>query len=154
MRKSAAAVHFSPPSCPIAGAANAAKTVLAGANVRFRCPKSDRLLGSIVIGVLLLVVAVGVGVGVETKALLVGQSTEPALRREISCFLSERAEVAEVLNLITLQHGAYVVVAVKARMAEHVSALAMIAAINDCERALRAAFPQVQWIFFEPDSSA
>ncbi len=109
-------------------------------------------LGSIAIGVLLLVVAVGVGV--ETKALLVGQSTEPALRGEISRFLSERAEVAEVLNLITLQHGAYVVVAVKARMAERVSASAMIDAINDCERALRAAFPQVQWSFFEPDSSA
>ena len=109
-------------------------------------------LGSIVIGVLLLIVAVGVGV--ETKALLVGQSAEPALQREISRFLGARAEVAEVLNLITLQHGAYVVVAVKAHMAERDSVPRMIAAINDCERALRAAFPQVHWIFFEPDVMA
>ena len=109
-------------------------------------------LGSIVIGVLLLIVAVGVGV--ETKALLVGQSAEPALRREIRRFLGGRGEVAEVLNLITLQHGAYVVVAIKARMAERESAPRMIAAINDCERSLHAVFPQVQWIFFEPDVAA
>ena len=106
-------------------------------------------LGSIAIGALLLIVAVGVGV--ETKALLVGQSAAPALRREIGHFLSGRAEIAEVLNLITLQQGADVVIAVKARMAENVAAPALIAAINDCERALRAAFPQVRWIFFEPD---
>lgn len=109
-------------------------------------------VGSIVIGGLLLIVAVGVGV--ETKALLVGQSAAPALRREIAGFLSGRAEVAEVLNLITLQQGADVVVAIKARMSERFAAPALIAAINDCERALRTAFPQVRWIFFEPDVTA
>jgi len=50
-----------------------------------------------------------------------------------------------------LQNGADVVVAVKARMTESVSAPTMVAAINRCERALRAAFPQVRWLFFEPD---
>lgn len=109
-------------------------------------------LGSIAIGVLLLVVAVGVGV--ETKSLLVGQSADPALQLEIARFLSARGEIAEVLNLITLQHGAYVVIAVKARMAERDAAPVLIAAINDCERALRLAFPQVHWIFFEPDVAA
>ena len=109
-------------------------------------------VGSIVIGGLLLIVAVGVGV--ETKALLVGQSAAPALQREIAGFLSGRAEVAEVVNLITLQQGADVVVAIKARMSERCAAPALIAAINECERALRAAFPQVRWIFFEPDVTA
>lgn len=106
-------------------------------------------LGSLAIGVLLLLVAVFVGI--EVKALLVGQSADPALQEEIRGFLAAREEVATVLNLITLQNGADVVVAVKARMAENVSAPAMVAAINDCERALRAAFPQVRWLFFEPD---
>jgi hypothetical protein len=27
----------------------------------------------------------------------------------------------------------------------------MVEAINRCERALREAFPQVRWLFFEPD---
>jgi len=106
-------------------------------------------LGSLAIGVLLLVVAALVGI--EVKALLVGQSAEPALQEEVRRFLLEREEVAEVLNLITLQNGADVVVAVKARMTEGVSAPALIDAINRCERDLRAAFPQVRWLFFEPD---
>jgi cation diffusion facilitator family transporter len=106
-------------------------------------------LGSLAIGVLLLVVAVFIGR--EVKALLVGQSAEPALQEEILRFLTARDEIDEVLNLITLQNGADVVVAVKARMAENVSAPALINAINQCERALRAAFPQVRWLFFEPD---
>ena len=107
-------------------------------------------LGSLAIGVLLLTVAVLVGI--EVKALLVGQSADPALQEDIHRFLTTREEVAEVLNLITLQNGADVVVAVKARMTERVSAPALVAAINRCERALRAAFPQVRWLFFEPDT--
>lgn len=107
-------------------------------------------LGSLAIGLLLLIVAVFVGI--EVKALLVGQSAEPALQEEIGRFLTARDEVAEVLNLITLQNGADVVVAVKARMTERVSAQALVEAINRCERALRAAFPQVRWLFFEPDT--
>jgi cation diffusion facilitator family transporter len=107
-------------------------------------------LGSLAIGVLLLIVALFVGI--EIKALLVGQSADPALQAEISRFLTAREEIAEVLNLITLQNGADVVVAVKARMTERVSAPALVDAINRCEHALRAAFPQVRWLFFEPDT--
>jgi cation diffusion facilitator family transporter len=107
-------------------------------------------LGSLAIGILLLVVAVFVGI--EVKALLVGQSADPTMQDDIHRFLMAREEVAEVLNLITLQNGADVVVAVKARMTERDSAPALVAAINRCERALRAAFPQVRWLFFEPDT--
>ena len=107
-------------------------------------------LGSLAIGILLLVVAVFVGI--EVKALLVGQSADPALQEEICRFLTAREEIAEVLNLITLQNGADVVVAVKARMTERNSAPVLVAAINRCERALRLAFPQVRWLFFEPDT--
>ena len=66
-------------------------------------------------------------------------------------FLIDRKEISEVLNLITMQYGADVIVAVKARMTENVSAPSMIKAINRCERALREAFPQMCWLFFEPD---
>lgn len=106
-------------------------------------------LGSLAIGVLLLVTAVFVGN--EVKGLLVGESAEPAFREEVRRYLMNREEVAELLNLITLQQGADVVLAVKARMTENVSAPALIEAINRCERELREAFPQVRWLFFEPD---
>ena len=69
-------------------------------------------------------------------------------------FLNARAEVAEVYKLITLQNGADGVVAVKARMADTPSAAALIDAINHCERAMRAEFPEVRWLFFEPDDRA
>ncbi|MFY9329097.1 MAG: cation diffusion facilitator family transporter [Georgfuchsia sp.] len=107
-------------------------------------------LGSLAIGVLLLIVAIFVGI--EVKALLVGQSADPAMQEEIRRFLTAREEITEVLNLITLQNGADVVVAVKARMTESTSAPKLIEAINRCEGALRAAFPQVRWLFFEPDT--
>jgi cation diffusion facilitator family transporter len=106
-------------------------------------------LGSLAIGVLLLVVAVIVGI--EVSALLVGRSAEPALRTGIRALLSERSEIAEVVTLITLQNGNDVFVAVKARMTEVVSAPAQIEAINRCENALRTAFPEVRWIFFQPN---
>jgi cation diffusion facilitator family transporter len=109
-------------------------------------------LGSLAIGVLLLGVAIFVGI--EVKALLVGQSTDPATRDAMLRFLNARAEVAEVFNLITLQNGDDVVVAVKARMADYPSAAELIDAINRCESALRAEFPEVRWLFFEPDNRA
>jgi len=106
-------------------------------------------LGSLAIGVLLLITAVFVGN--EVKGLLVGQSAEPVLQEEIHRFLVDREEISDVLNLITLQYGADVVIALKARMTENVSAPEMIKAVNRCESALRKAFPQVRWLFFEPD---
>jgi hypothetical protein len=42
-------------------------------------------------------------------------------------------------------------VAVKAKMRPASSATALIEAINHVERRFRTAFPQVQWLFFEPD---
>ena len=42
-------------------------------------------------------------------------------------------------------------VAVKARMRPAASAEALVEAINRVEQSFRAAFPQVQWLFFEPD---
>lgn len=109
-------------------------------------------LGSLAIGVLLI--AVALFVGVEVTSLLVGQSADAATRAAMLRFLQQREEVTEVFSLITLQNGADVVVAVKACMAETVSARALVDAINRCERALRAEFPAVRWLFFEPDVEA
>jgi len=106
-------------------------------------------LGSIGIGILLILVAIFIGV--EVKSLLVGQSADPAVTKKMCDFLEARPEVARVLNMIATQHGEDIVVAVKARMAEEQSARALIEAINTCERALRQAFPEVRWLFFEPD---
>ena len=68
--------------------------------------------GSIMIGVLLVVVAVGVGN--EIKGLLIGQSVDDATRRDIAAHVRDLPDVVELLNLITLQQGNDVMLAVKA----------------------------------------
>lgn len=105
--------------------------------------------GTIAIGVLLIVVAVLVAI--EVKDLLIGQGMEPRRRAELLAFLTGRSEVAEVLNLITLQMGTDVMVAVKARMQPTTGDLQLIAAINIVEAAMKAEFDEVRWSFFEPD---
>jgi cation diffusion facilitator family transporter len=106
-------------------------------------------LGTIAIGALLVLVAVAVAI--EVKALLIGQGIDPARRAELLAFLEARPEVAEVLNLITLQMGPDAMVAVKARMAPVAGDRALIDAINAVERDMKAAFGEVRWSFFEPD---
>jgi len=107
--------------------------------------------GTVAIGVLLVVVAVLVAI--EVKALLIGQGIEPRRREQLLVFLRECPEVDEVLNLITLQMGPDVMVAVKARMRPTADSLGMIAAINTVEAAMKAAFTDVRWSFFEPDTT-
>ena len=106
-------------------------------------------MGSISIGVLLVLVAVLVGV--EVKALLVGQSAEPQLLARMREHLQAQPQVAQLYNMITQQLGSDIMVAVKARMHPLGSDVALVEAINQVERGLRAAFPQVRWVFFEPD---
>jgi len=106
--------------------------------------------GSICIGVLLVVIAVVIGV--QVQALLIGQSVEPDQRVQMLEFLQERDEIDKVFNLLTLQLGNDVMVAVKAKMTQMDSAESLIEAVNRCEVELKRVFPQVLWSFFEPDS--
>jgi cation diffusion facilitator family transporter len=105
-------------------------------------------LGSMAIGAVLIVVAAGIGW--EIKGLLIGQSAEPEVQKRIRSQVEGNPEVDEVLHLITMQLGTTLMVAVKARMKPPGSA-ALVAAINRIEQALRAEFPEIQWLFFEPD---
>ena len=105
-------------------------------------------LGSIAIGVVLIVVALLVGI--EIKALLIGQSAEPATEARMREFLQRQDGVEGIYRMITLQLGTSLMVAVKARMRGS-SAAELVAAINRAEAAMRAEFPEIQWLFFEPD---
>jgi cation diffusion facilitator family transporter len=106
-------------------------------------------LGTIAIGVVLVLVAITVGI--EVKSLLIGESADPETVTTMRDFLSGRPEVIQIYSLITLQLGTELMVAVKGRMQQQGSAAELIDDINRVEAALRAAFPQVRWIFFEPD---
>jgi len=106
-------------------------------------------IGTIVIGVLLVFIAIFLAK--ETKDLLIGQGVEPHIRKEMEAHLSGNAEIDVVFNLLSLQMGDDVMVAVKAKMAEADSAEKLITDINICEARFKEKYPQVKWLFFEPD---
>jgi cation diffusion facilitator family transporter len=106
-------------------------------------------LGSIGIGVLLILVSFFLAL--KVKSLLIGQSSDSKTREEIMHFLENRPEIDLILNLITLQLGPQIMVAVKAKMERVDSVDQLISNINNCESELRKEYPSVQWIFFEPD---
>jgi cation diffusion facilitator family transporter len=106
-------------------------------------------IGTIVIGVLLIVVAFFIAI--EVKALLIGQSVDATQKEAITQFLEGREEIRRVLNLITMQLGNDVMVAVKAEMSRDLSTRGVVDEINVVEAELRKAFPDVRWCFFEPD---
>jgi len=106
-------------------------------------------LGTIAIGIVLVLIAVVVGI--EVKSLLIGESADPDTVAALRDFLSGRTEIAEVYSLITLQLGTELMVSAKIRLQTMGTAVQLIEDINRVEAALKAGFPQVRWAFFEPD---
>ena len=107
-------------------------------------------LGSIVIGVLLVLIAFLIGV--EVKSLLIGQGVEPARKKEMIESLEQEEKIEKVFNFITYQLGNDVMVAVKAQMQNCSTADELVDAINECEVRLKERFPEILWLFFEPDN--
>ncbi len=105
--------------------------------------------GSIGIGVLLLVIAALVGR--EVKALLIGQGVEPIEKARMLEYLEKTPEIEHVFNLLTLQLGDDVMVAIKAQFRPQSSDIALIDAINRAEAGFKKRFPNVVWCFCEPD---
>lgn len=106
-------------------------------------------LGSISIGALLIVISFFIAV--KVKSLLIGQSADDETRAEIETTLKKRPEIEKIFNLITLQLGPQIMVAVKAKMKKVDSLEQLVNNINTCESELKKANPDIQWVFFEPD---
>jgi len=105
-------------------------------------------LGSMWIGVILIVVAAGIGV--EIKGLLIGQSADPEVVEHMRRFVERSDGVEQVYSIITMQLGSSLMVALKVKI-KAVSAAELISRINEVEVAMRIEFPEIQWLFFEPD---
>jgi cation diffusion facilitator family transporter len=106
-------------------------------------------IGSIGIGLLLIVVSFFLAI--KVKSLLIGQSSDNETRKEIKTFLESRPEIDQILNLITIQLGSQVMVAIKAKMTDVETVGQLIDNINICESELKKENPAIRWIFFEPD---
>ncbi|NIR32718.1 MAG: cation diffusion facilitator family transporter [Gammaproteobacteria bacterium] len=106
-------------------------------------------LGSMSIGVVLLVISVFVAVRI--KALLIGRSADPDLVDAIEEHMAEDPDIQRVFNVITVQMGAQVMLAAKIRLREHLDVHQASEKINRLEARLQRQFPEIEWCFVEPD---
>ena len=106
-------------------------------------------LGTLAIGLLLIVVAVFVAI--EVKAMLIGQRMDPDREDALRAFIQAQPEVDRVISLITLQLGNEVMMSVQAIMTEHEDVAEFIQQITTVERRIKAEFKEVRWSFFEPE---
>jgi cation diffusion facilitator family transporter len=108
-------------------------------------------MGSISIGVVLLVISAFVGWRV--RSLLVGKSADPEVQDAIEAVLAADPDIEEIFNTITIQFGPDTMLAVKIRMDPTLSVAEAARHINDLERDLKARIPKLKWCFVEPDVS-
>jgi cation diffusion facilitator family transporter len=107
-------------------------------------------IGSILIGVLLIVVAAVVGV--EVHSLLIGESALD-VQQQIQAYLEKQAPVQRVFNIWAINHGNSVMVSIKAELDPGMRVAEAVQAINAMERQIKLDNPRVQWIFFEIDNA-
>jgi divalent metal cation (Fe/Co/Zn/Cd) transporter len=87
----------------------------------------------------------------EVKAMVTGESADPEIHAAIVAHIEAQPEVTRILNLITLQWGEQLMIAVQAEMQPQASDRALIDAINLIEAGIQRRWPQATWCFFEPD---
>lgn len=106
-------------------------------------------IGSMLIGVLLIVVA-GV-VGAEVHSLLIGESAED-IRSNVQSYLEAQPCVVRVLNVWAINHGNSVMVSIKAELKPEMMVINAVNEINAMERQIKLTHNRVKWIFFEIDN--
>ena len=107
-------------------------------------------VGTIAIGVLLVLVAVILGV--ETKSLLVGEGANPDDHAKILAAFNGHPQVEAVIHMKTLYLGPdELMVAAKIAVPKATRAVEVAAAIDAIEADVRAAVPAARVIYLEPD---
>jgi cation diffusion facilitator family transporter len=111
-------------------------------------PKYDAI-GSICIGVVLIVVSVFVAIRI--RDLLIGKSAEPDLQAEVNALIEAEPMIEEVFNIITFQMGPQVMLAAKIKIRSDLTINEAIIKINSLEKRLKEHRPEIGWCFIEPD---
>jgi cation diffusion facilitator family transporter len=107
-------------------------------------------IGTVLIGLLLVVVAVVLGI--ETKSLLVGEGASPADNATIRDLLNAHPKVEAVIHMKTLYLGPdELLVAAKLAFPRTARAIDLAATIDEVEASVRAAVPHARVIYLEPD---
>jgi cation diffusion facilitator family transporter len=104
--------------------------------------------GSILIGLLLIIVAAIVGA--EVHSLLIGESAED-IRINIQSYLESQPCVVRVFNIWAINHGNSVMVSIKAELKPDMLVSNAAKEINAMEKQIKLTHSRVKWIFFEID---
>lgn len=120
-----------------------------GLTLLTRNPTFD-VLGTALIG--LLLVAVAVVLGVETKSLLLGESASVEVQQRISAELRATDGILGIIHMKTMHLGPEeLLVAAKVDVSGSDSASDIAQAIDRAEARVRAAVPSARLIYLEPD---
>jgi len=115
----------------------------------FDQPRFDAM-GSLAIGVLLVVIAIVLAI--EMASLLVGEAAAPEVVDQIRAIMDRHPKVSRVIALRTQHLGPDdVMVNAKLEFAPTLTAPEVSAVVNELEVTLRAEVPVVHAIFIEPD---
>ncbi len=105
--------------------------------------------GSIIIGILLVVVAFIIGI--EVHSLLLGESNE-TIRDQVKAMIESDPKVRQVFNIWAINHGQQVMIVLKAELDPNMSVLEASTHINKLEKQIHTNHAKVQWVFFEIDT--
>ena len=108
-------------------------------------------MGSICIGVVLIVISAFVGWRI--RSLLLGRSADPDIQEAIDDIIRDAEHIERVLNTITIQFGPDTMLAAKVKLQSGLDIDSAVRAINSMERELKARVPNLEWCFVEPDIS-
>jgi len=107
-------------------------------------------IGTLCIGVLLVLVAVVLGM--ETKSLLVGEGASPADNDKIRDAINAHPDVEALIHMKTLYLGPdELLLAAKVAFSAKTTVADVARAINELEAEIRAALPVARVIYIEPD---
>lgn len=111
-------------------------------------------VGSISVGIVLIGVAVLLAT--ETKSLLIGESPSTDYRKSVEKSMAEFFPGGKVLHMIAIQTGGdEAMVSFKFYPGESVSKTTeLLDRMNQMERNLKVEFPEIRWLFVEPDTTA
>ena len=109
-------------------------------------------IGSICIGVILIFISIFIAWRI--KSLIVGRSAEPDLVELIDAIIEKDDSIEKLLNSITMQFGADIMLAAKLKMKAGLSIEEAVKQINELEDEIQKQVPTVKWCFMEPDTKA
>jgi cation diffusion facilitator family transporter len=107
-------------------------------------------IGSLAIG--LLLIGVAAFLAIKMKGLLIGQAATAEANQAILAAMTGAAEVHQVIHLRTEHLGPdEILLAAKVEFARGLTLEELAVAIDTVEALVRAAVPDVHWIYLEPD---